>query len=247
MRQHLYQCLEKGYLLPFFIKRRRALKEVVTVYSFDVYCICRMPEMHGRGWEVGRMHKCLRWYHTDKCLNISQESLGLPWLFVLGTFHPFRYHAFHFYPCMHVLFNISSIFVSCTCLYPFTCLSLVCHSCTFSTLALSYSCTITVCLIHSLANMYGVPFVSKLLFNFLIILMKNASFAKYRSMFSKGRSMFSKCRSMFSKGRSMFSKYRSVFSKYRSMFSKDRSMFLTMDAGFINIIKNRSFDTNGTP
>ena len=58
---------------------------------------------NGRGWEVGRMHKCLRWYHTDKCLNISQESLGLPWLFVLGTFHPFLYHAFDFYPCMHYL------------------------------------------------------------------------------------------------------------------------------------------------
>ena len=38
MRQHLYQCLEKGCLLPFPVKRsRRALKKVVTVDSFDVY------------------------------------------------------------------------------------------------------------------------------------------------------------------------------------------------------------------
>ena len=69
----------------------------------------------------------------------------------------------------------------------------------------------------------------------LVILMKNAFFAKYRLMFSKGRSMFSTDRWM------------TFSSKDRSMFSKDQSMFLTMDAGFINITKNQSFDTNGNP
>ena len=76
---------------------------------------------------------------------------------------------------------------------------------------------------------------------------KDQCLVEGRSMFSKGRSMFSKDRSMFSKGQSMFSKDRSMFSKGRSMFSKDQWMFLTMDAGFINITKNRSFDTNGNP
>ena len=127
MRQYLYQCLEKEYLLPFPVKRsRRALKKVVTVDSFDIYCICRMPEMvEGEKW--GECTKCLRWYHTDKCLNISQESLEGHWTVYLR--------------------NISSLSVSCTCFYPCTCLFVTCmsfmHSCT------AYSCTITVCLIHS--------------------------------------------------------------------------------------------------
>ena len=36
--------------------------------SFDIYCICRMPEMvESKKW--GECIKCLRWYHTNKCLN----------------------------------------------------------------------------------------------------------------------------------------------------------------------------------
>ena len=92
--------------------------------------------------------------------------------------------------------------------------------------------------------------------------------AKHRSMFSKDRSMFSKDRCL-AKHRSMFSKGRwiAISSRDRSMFTKDRSMFskgrcisieidrcllkidrgLVKDAGLINITKNRSFDTNGTP
>ena len=86
---------------------------------------------------------------------------------------------------MHALFNISSISVACTYLYPCTCLSLVCHSCTFGTLALSYSCTITVCLTLSLICVtVGCRLCQNSCF-FLVILMKNASVAKYWSMFSK--------------------------------------------------------------
>ena len=122
MRQ--YQCLEKEFLLPFPVKRsRRALKKVVTVDSFDIYCTCRMPEMvEGEKW--GECTKCLRWYHMDKCLNISQESLEGYWTVYLR--------------------NISSLSVSCTCLFV-TCMSFM-HTCT------AYSCTITVCLIHSLTT-----------------------------------------------------------------------------------------------
>ena len=167
MRQHLYQCLEKGYLLPFFIKRRRALKEVVTVYSFDVYCICRMPEMvEGEKW--GECTKCLRWYHTDKCLNISQESLkviGFALTVYLRNISSLSVPCISFLS-MHALFNISSISVSCTYLYPCICLSLVCLHALLAHLHSLILAPSLVCLIHSLTNMYGMPFVSKLLFFF---------------------------------------------------------------------------------
>ena len=48
----------------------------LPVDSFDVY---RMPEMvEGKKW--GECTKCLRWYHTNKCLNISQKSLEGEWV-----------------------------------------------------------------------------------------------------------------------------------------------------------------------
>ena len=51
----------------------------LPAHSFDVYCICRMPEMvEGKKW--GECTKCLRWYHTNKCLNISQKSLEGDWV-----------------------------------------------------------------------------------------------------------------------------------------------------------------------
>ena len=48
--------------------------------------------------------------------------------------------------------------------------------------------------VNDAAVQYGVPFVPKLLF-FLVILMKNASFAKQRSIFTKHQSTFTKHRS----------------------------------------------------
>ena len=133
MRRHLYQCLEK--LLPFPMKRsRRALKKVG---SFDVYCICRMLEMvEGEKW--GECTKCLRLYHMDKCLSISQKFLegdiGFALTVYLGNinFHLFLYHALYFYPCMHLL-----------TFHPF-----LYHAYYFLILA----CTVTVCLIHSLTT-----------------------------------------------------------------------------------------------
>ena len=49
----------------------------LPVDSFDVYRNLEMVE--GKKW--GECTKCLRWYHTDKCLNISQKSLeGDDWV-----------------------------------------------------------------------------------------------------------------------------------------------------------------------
>ena len=60
-------------MLPFLIKRvRRALKSVVSVDSFEVHCICRMPEMFvGEKW--AKCTECNIWYHTDSCLNMTDE------------------------------------------------------------------------------------------------------------------------------------------------------------------------------
>ncbi len=45
MRQHLFQCLEKGIITPFPVKKkRRALRKISETAYFDVHCICRLPE-----------------------------------------------------------------------------------------------------------------------------------------------------------------------------------------------------------
>ena len=79
MRQHLFKCLENKCMLPFPTKRvRRALKRVVTVDPFEVHCICRMPEMFvGEKW--AECTKCNKWYHTDSCLNMTEEMLEGDW------------------------------------------------------------------------------------------------------------------------------------------------------------------------
>ena len=60
-------------MLPFPIKKvRRALKRVVTVDSFEVHCICRMPEMFvGEKWA-----ECTE---CERCLNASDEMLKGDW------------------------------------------------------------------------------------------------------------------------------------------------------------------------
>ena len=87
--------------------------------------------VEGKKW--GECTKCLRWYHTDKCLNISQKSLEGEWV------------------CLNVyLRNISSISVSCTL---FLSMNLyVCHLYVIHALLAHlhslFSCTITVPLSH---------------------------------------------------------------------------------------------------
>ena len=63
MRPHHFKCLESKCMLPFPIKRvSRALKQVVTVDSFEVHCICRMPDMCvGGKW--AECTECDIWYH----------------------------------------------------------------------------------------------------------------------------------------------------------------------------------------
>ena len=163
MRQHFYQCLGKGCLLPFAVKSWR--KWWLCTPSMSILHL--QNARNGRGWEVGRMHQVLEMVPhrqmSEHFSRILRRWLGLPWLFILGTFHPFPYHAFHFYPCMHYLTFHLFLYHALIFIHALVCLLLVRNSCTFGTLALSYSCTITVCLIHSLTNMYGVLFVSKLL------------------------------------------------------------------------------------
>ena len=85
MRPHHFKCLESKCMLPFPIKRvRRALKQVVTVDSFEVHCICRMPEM----CVGGKWAECTEcdMVPQDSCLNASDEMferrLEVPRMFV---------------------------------------------------------------------------------------------------------------------------------------------------------------------
>ena len=96
------QCYSSS---PWRRSQQTVLKKVVTVDFFDIYCICRMPEMiEDEKW--GECTKCLRWYHTDKCLNISQEGDWVCLTVYLRYISSILYHELYFYPC-------TCIFVTC--------------------------------------------------------------------------------------------------------------------------------------
>lgn len=77
MRRHLYHCLEAGKLEPFPQKSRLG-GGVKNEDNFDVYCVCRMPEMHGV--PMIECTRCTKWFHaccvavTDTVLNTSESK-----------------------------------------------------------------------------------------------------------------------------------------------------------------------------
>ena len=115
VRWHLYQCLEK--LLPFPVKRsRRVMKKVG---SFDVYCICRMPEMvEGEMW--GECAKCLRWYKCPQESDwVCPDCLSWEHFISFCIMHFIFIHAFlsmHFYPCTYMLYVIHALLAHLHCL-----------------------------------------------------------------------------------------------------------------------------------
>ena len=75
MRQHLFSCFQKQQILPFPIKKyRRAPDSIVSIDTYPVYCLCRMPEMATmENWV--ECSTCKEWYHYDTCVNVPAAFL----------------------------------------------------------------------------------------------------------------------------------------------------------------------------
>ena len=69
MRQHLYYCLEAGKLEPFPHRSRLG----GHVKNEDVYCVCRMPEMHSVS--MIECTQCSKWFHS--CVEVSDTIPNL--------------------------------------------------------------------------------------------------------------------------------------------------------------------------
>lgn len=79
MRRHLLQCLENRKMALFPTKKRREQRKDITS-SFEVYCICHMPEDVSLNWI--QCSECGEWYHTDTCVEVSSCYFepGKQWL-----------------------------------------------------------------------------------------------------------------------------------------------------------------------
>ena len=75
MRQHLFSCFQKQQILHFPIKKyRRAPDSIVSIDTYPVYCLCRMPEMATmENWV--ECSTCKEWYHYDTCVNVPAAFL----------------------------------------------------------------------------------------------------------------------------------------------------------------------------
>ena len=70
MRCHLIQCLEKGKMEPFPVRRERRINStIINSQTIKVFCVCRMPQI---GKE--RMIRCDCWFHGDICINVQQDA-----------------------------------------------------------------------------------------------------------------------------------------------------------------------------
>lgn len=73
MRMHLVECLEKGHLSPFPVKKNRRIplgRHVhQTVEEKILYCICRLPN-HNKVLAMICCTDCPKWYH-ENCVNIN--------------------------------------------------------------------------------------------------------------------------------------------------------------------------------
>ena len=79
MRKHLADCIKTGRLTVFPIRGQRRKISHPHTETFQVYCICRLPDDGSRMIEC---HKCQHWFHT-KCVRVTRAALmqpSAPWL-----------------------------------------------------------------------------------------------------------------------------------------------------------------------
>ena len=78
MRNHLYECLQKGELTMFPVMKERTLKKVIrAVDTVPVFCDCRMPEDSS----MVQCCNCDEWYHIP-CVDVPKAALensAEPW------------------------------------------------------------------------------------------------------------------------------------------------------------------------
>ena len=79
MRKHLADCIKTGRLTVFPIRGQRRKISHPHTDTFQLYCICRLPDDGSRMIEC---HKCQHWFHT-KCVRVTRAALmqpSAPWL-----------------------------------------------------------------------------------------------------------------------------------------------------------------------
>ena len=76
MREHLCKCFESRKMSFFPVKKYRRPQYHATVINeefFEVFCLCRMPEMFvNENWV--ECSKCSEWFHFDTCVSISEKA-----------------------------------------------------------------------------------------------------------------------------------------------------------------------------
>ena len=72
LRRHLYHCLNVGRLESFPHKSRLS-RGVKCEDEFNIYCICRMPEL--KDVPMIECSKCTKWFHVY-CVQVSDTVLN---------------------------------------------------------------------------------------------------------------------------------------------------------------------------
>lgn len=81
MREHLFQCLEKGEMteFPATKKPKRLSRRLKSTRSVKVYCTCRLPWDKSKNFYGGlaQCGKCSVWFHQS-CMDIPNEAYSEP-------------------------------------------------------------------------------------------------------------------------------------------------------------------------
>ena len=78
MRQHLYQCINRG-ILSLFPSASSVRDDcgILSTETIELYCKCRMPEIP----PMVECSTCGEWFHTE-CVNVPDDALDdtdIPW------------------------------------------------------------------------------------------------------------------------------------------------------------------------
>ena len=83
MRMHLIECLERGHISPFPIKKKRRIplgRRVHRTIEERIYCMCQLPN-HNKDLAMICCNDCHEWHH-EKCMGIDIDdySSKKPWI-----------------------------------------------------------------------------------------------------------------------------------------------------------------------